>query len=131
MGLNRFCGFREPPEQPIRKKIPISRPQKRFLSDNCFIVRVVIYSERYFCGVKRPWLSFAVFKIGIIYFFRMKHFIAILPFLLFSLSCAYSQVVRTNEKDAPKFHKLMEALHSPEVQEQAKKLFADQAIPAW
>lgn len=28
----------------------------------------------------------------------MKHFIAILPFLLFSLSCAYSQVVRTNEK---------------------------------
>lgn len=40
-------------------------------------------------------------------------------------------VVRTSEKEAPKFQKLMEALHSPEVQEQAKKLFSDQAIPAW
>lgn len=40
-------------------------------------------------------------------------------------------VVRTGEKDEEKYKKLMDALHSPEVQEQAKKLFSDQAIPAW
>jgi len=40
-------------------------------------------------------------------------------------------VVRTSEKDQEKYRKLMDALHSPEVQEQAKKLFNDQAIPAW
>jgi D-methionine transport system substrate-binding protein len=40
-------------------------------------------------------------------------------------------VVRTSEKDEEKYRKLMDALHSPEVQEQAKKLFSDQAIPAW
>lgn len=40
-------------------------------------------------------------------------------------------VVRTSEKDQAKYRKLMDALHSPEVEEQAKKLFADQAIPAW
>lgn len=40
-------------------------------------------------------------------------------------------VVRTNEKDKEKFKKLMLALHSPEVNEAAKKLFNDQAIAAW
>ncbi len=40
-------------------------------------------------------------------------------------------VVRTSEKDQAKYRKLMDALHSPEVEEQAKKLFSDQAIPAW
>ncbi|MGE3317748.1 MAG: MetQ/NlpA family ABC transporter substrate-binding protein [Candidatus Berkiella sp.] len=40
-------------------------------------------------------------------------------------------VVRTSEKDQEKYRKLMNALHSPEVQEEAKKLFSDQAIPAW
>jgi D-methionine transport system substrate-binding protein len=40
-------------------------------------------------------------------------------------------VVRTSEKDKEKFHQLMEALHSPEVVEASKRLFSDQAIPAW
>lgn len=40
-------------------------------------------------------------------------------------------VVRMNEKDLPKFHKLMEALHSPEVTNKANKLFQGQAIAAW
>ncbi|MCS5711699.1 MetQ/NlpA family ABC transporter substrate-binding protein [Candidatus Berkiella aquae] len=40
-------------------------------------------------------------------------------------------VVRTSEKDKEKYRKLMEALHSPEVELEAKKLFSDQAIPAW
>lgn len=40
-------------------------------------------------------------------------------------------VVRTVEKDQPKFQKLLQALHSPEVKAKANKLFQDQAIPAW
>lgn len=40
-------------------------------------------------------------------------------------------VVRTKEKDEAKYHKLMDALHSPEVQAAAKKLFNDQAIQGW
>lgn len=40
-------------------------------------------------------------------------------------------VVRTDEKDAPKFANLMAALHSPEVLNKAKSLFQGQAIPAW
>jgi D-methionine transport system substrate-binding protein len=40
-------------------------------------------------------------------------------------------VVRANEKDEPKYHQLMEALHSNEVVEEAKKLFGDHAIAAW
>lgn len=40
-------------------------------------------------------------------------------------------VVRSAEKDNPKFTKLMDALHSPEVIARAKKLFQGQAIPAW
>ncbi|MFI4937555.1 MAG: MetQ/NlpA family ABC transporter substrate-binding protein [Candidatus Berkiellales bacterium] len=40
-------------------------------------------------------------------------------------------VIRTEEKDQKKYQDLMAALHSPEVLEKAKKLFADQAIPAW
>lgn len=40
-------------------------------------------------------------------------------------------VVRTSEKHEEKYHQLMESLHSPEVQEAAKRLFQDQAIPAW
>lgn len=40
-------------------------------------------------------------------------------------------VVRTDEKDQEKYHQLMQALHSKEVQEAAKRLFQDQAIPAW
>ncbi len=40
-------------------------------------------------------------------------------------------VVRSNEKDKEKFKQLMEALHSPEVTNEAEKLFDNQAIVAW
>lgn len=40
-------------------------------------------------------------------------------------------VVRTEDKDNPKFQKLMDALHSQEVEAKAKQLFQGQAIPAW
>lgn len=40
-------------------------------------------------------------------------------------------VVRTADKNNKKYHHLMEALHSPEVQAEAQKLFANQAIPGW
>lgn len=40
-------------------------------------------------------------------------------------------VVRTADMDQKKYQQLMQALHSPEVQAAAKKLFSDQAIPAW
>lgn len=40
-------------------------------------------------------------------------------------------VIRTKDKQQEKFHQLMEALHSPEVLAASKRLFADQAIPAW
>lgn len=40
-------------------------------------------------------------------------------------------VVRTADIDQKKYQQLMQALHSPEVQAAAKKLFSDQAIPAW
>lgn len=40
-------------------------------------------------------------------------------------------VVRTADKDKPKFAKLMDALHSPEVMNKAKELFQGQALPAW
>lgn len=40
-------------------------------------------------------------------------------------------VVRANDKFNPKFTKLMDALHSPEVISKAKTLFQGQAIPAW
>lgn len=40
-------------------------------------------------------------------------------------------VIRTEDKDNPKFQQFMEALHSAEVQSEAKNLFQDQAIPAW
>jgi D-methionine transport system substrate-binding protein len=40
-------------------------------------------------------------------------------------------VVRTADLNKKKYEQLMQALHSPEVQAAAKKLFADQAIPAW
>lgn len=40
-------------------------------------------------------------------------------------------VVRTADKDQQKYQQLMAALHSPEVLEAAKTLFADEAIPAW
>lgn len=40
-------------------------------------------------------------------------------------------VVRTKDMNDPKFAKLMEALHSPEVVSRAKTLFQGQAIPAW
>lgn len=40
-------------------------------------------------------------------------------------------VVRKDEANQAKFKKLMEALHSKEVTEQAEKLFSNQAIPAW
>jgi D-methionine transport system substrate-binding protein len=40
-------------------------------------------------------------------------------------------VVRTANKNDPRFAKLMAALHSKEVIEKAKALFKDQAIPAW
>jgi D-methionine transport system substrate-binding protein len=40
-------------------------------------------------------------------------------------------VVRTADQYNPKFAKLMDALHSPEVVSKAKKLFQGQAIPAW
>ena len=40
-------------------------------------------------------------------------------------------VVRSAEKDAPKFQRLLEALHSEPVLEKAKALFKNQAIPAW
>lgn len=40
-------------------------------------------------------------------------------------------VVRTADKDNPKFQKLMDALHSQQVRARAKQLFKGQAIPAW
>lgn len=40
-------------------------------------------------------------------------------------------VVRTNDKGDKKYQQLMAALHSPEVQAEAKRLFANQAIPGW
>lgn len=40
-------------------------------------------------------------------------------------------VVRAQDKDQAKFEKLMQALHSPEVEEAAHKLFSGQAIKAW
>lgn len=40
-------------------------------------------------------------------------------------------VVRTSDSQDPKFTKLMEALHSPEVLSRAQTLFQGQAIPAW
>lgn len=40
-------------------------------------------------------------------------------------------VVRSTDKDKEKFRQLMLALHSPEVMEEAKHLFSDQAIQAW
>lgn len=40
-------------------------------------------------------------------------------------------VVRTDEKNSPKFQQLLEALHSQEVLKKAEQLFKNQAIPAW
>ena len=40
-------------------------------------------------------------------------------------------VVRTDEKDNSKLQVLVDAMHSPEVQEKAKELFQGQAIKAW
>ncbi len=40
-------------------------------------------------------------------------------------------VVRNDEKNAPKFQQLLEALHSPEVLKKAEEIFKNQAIPAW
>lgn len=40
-------------------------------------------------------------------------------------------VVRTADKDDPKYQKLIAAFHSEEVLKEANKLFAGQAIPAW
>jgi D-methionine transport system substrate-binding protein len=40
-------------------------------------------------------------------------------------------VVRTSDKDNPKYTKLMDAIQSPEVLSKAKSLFKNQAIPAW
>ncbi len=40
-------------------------------------------------------------------------------------------VVRGSEKDKEKYKQLMQALHSEEVSQAAKKLFSDQAIAAW
>jgi len=40
-------------------------------------------------------------------------------------------VVRTQDKDNPKFRKLMDALHSSEVQAKANELFNNQAIVGW
>ncbi len=40
-------------------------------------------------------------------------------------------VVRTSQKDDPRFKKLLDALHSSEVEEKAKELFREQVIPAW
>ncbi len=40
-------------------------------------------------------------------------------------------VVRTEDKNKPKYAQLMEALHSKEVVDRAKILFKGQAIPAW
>lgn len=40
-------------------------------------------------------------------------------------------VVRSNEKNKEKFQQLLEALHSQEVIDASKKLFDNQAIPAW
>jgi D-methionine transport system substrate-binding protein len=40
-------------------------------------------------------------------------------------------VVRKDNENDPKFEKLMEALHSPEVIAEAEKLFHNAAIPAW
>lgn len=39
--------------------------------------------------------------------------------------------VRTDDKNAPKFQQLLEALHSPEVLKKAEQIFKNQAIPAW
>ncbi len=40
-------------------------------------------------------------------------------------------VIRSSDKDKEKYHQLMQALHSDEVLAASKRLFADQAIPAW
>lgn len=40
-------------------------------------------------------------------------------------------VTRTDEKNQEKYKKLMDALHSPEVSDAAKKLFAGEAVQAW
>ena len=40
-------------------------------------------------------------------------------------------VTRVSEKDDPRIQQLVETLHSQEVMEEAKKLFENQAIPAW
>lgn len=40
-------------------------------------------------------------------------------------------VIRTNEKDDPRMQQLVDAFQSPEVAAAAKKIFNDQAIPAW
>lgn len=40
-------------------------------------------------------------------------------------------VIRTKDKNDPRFQQLLQALHSPEVLVKAKELFNDQAIPAW
>lgn len=40
-------------------------------------------------------------------------------------------VVRTIDVNKEKYQRLMQSLHSPEVQSAAKRLFDDQAIPAW
>lgn len=40
-------------------------------------------------------------------------------------------VVREGDKDKPQFKQLVEAFHSQEVKDAAKKLFQGQAIPAW
>ena len=40
-------------------------------------------------------------------------------------------VVRTADKDDPRFKELLRALHSKSVQEKANELFMNQAIPAW
>ncbi len=40
-------------------------------------------------------------------------------------------VVRIGEENDPRFKELLDALHSDEVTAEAKKLFQDQAIPAW
>jgi len=40
-------------------------------------------------------------------------------------------VVRSDEKNEPKYQKLMEALHSPEVTAAAERIFQNQAIQGW
>lgn len=40
-------------------------------------------------------------------------------------------VVREADKNDPRFKELVDALHSPEVEEKARQLFREQVIPAW